>query len=71
YKRFTRQVAELLTQLNPDYAYPRALISTAIESAHDQKYFSEHLPSLTEVSEGKKEEVKTFLTEMIFKTIQS
>ncbi|MFK7923486.1 MAG: TetR/AcrR family transcriptional regulator [Bacteroidia bacterium] len=69
YKRFTRQVAELLSKLNPEYAYPRALISTAIESAHDQKYFSEHLPRLTEVSKGKKGEVCNFLTEMIFKTI--
>ncbi|MEL6594026.1 MAG: TetR/AcrR family transcriptional regulator [Bacteroidota bacterium] len=71
YKRFTRQVAELVSKLNEKYPYPRALISTAIESAHDQKYFSEHLPSLTEVSDGKKDEICTFLTDMIFKTLQS
>jgi AcrR family transcriptional regulator len=69
YKRFTRQVAAVVSQLAPSYPYPRALVSTAIESAHDQKYFSEHLPSLTEVSDGKKEEVKTFLTDMIFRVI--
>ena len=28
YKRFTRQVAELVSELNPNYPYPRALIST-------------------------------------------
>lgn len=69
YKRFTRQVAALVSALAPTYPYPRALVSTAVESAHDQKYFSEHLPSLTEVSDGKKEQVCAFLTDMIFRVV--
>ena len=69
YKYFCRQLAGWAKEINPSYPYPTALLSTCIESAHDQKYFSEHLPSLTEVSGGKKEEVKAFLEDLIFQII--
>ena len=69
YKGFCRQVAEILKVLAPDYTYPAALISTAVEAAHHQKYFSEHLPSLTEVSGGDKAQLADFLTDMIFRVI--
>ncbi|MEM6807245.1 MAG: TetR/AcrR family transcriptional regulator [Bacteroidota bacterium] len=67
YKGFCREVASYVYELNPDYNYPTALISSAVESAHHQRYFSEHLPSLTEVSKGDKEELAQFLEEMIFR----
>jgi len=70
YKRFCKQVASIIQEINPDYRYATALVSTAVESAHNQKYFSEHLPSLTEVSKGRMEEVADFLTEMIFNVIR-
>ena len=70
YKFFCKQLAIWVREINPTYPYPTALLSTCIESAHDQKYFSEHLPSLTEVSGGKKEEVKAFLEDLIFRIIE-
>ena len=71
YKRFCREVAEFVRQINDTYTYPTALISTAVEAAHHQKYFSEHLPSLTEVSNGDKKEVAGFLEDMIFRVLQN
>jgi hypothetical protein len=62
-------VADVVLEINPEYPYSNSLISTVIEAAHHQKYFSEHLPSLTEVSKGNREEVAAFLTDMVFKTI--
>ncbi|MEL6256777.1 MAG: TetR/AcrR family transcriptional regulator [Bacteroidota bacterium] len=70
YKRFCRVVASFVKEINSDYAYPTALISTAVEAAHHQKYFSEHLPSLTEVSKREKSKVASFLEDMIFRVIQ-
>ena len=70
YKHFCKCLANWIREINPNYPYPTALLSTCIESAHDQKYFSEHLPSLTEVSGGKKEEVRSFLQDLIFKIIE-
>ena len=69
YKRFCMQIASLVQEIKPSYPHPTSLISTAVESAHHQKYFSEHLPSLTEVSKGNKEEITEFLEDMILKTI--
>ncbi len=70
YKRFCRQVAKIIHEINPNYIYATALISTAVESSHNQKYFSEHLPSLTEVSKGSMEEVTDFLIDMVFSSIK-
>lgn len=69
YKRFCAQVADIIEEIAPTYAYPRALISTAVEAAHHQKYFSEHLPSLTEVSGGDREQVAAFLTDLVLHAI--
>ena len=71
YKRFCREVSEFVGEINNNYPYPTALISTAVEAAHHQKYFSEHLPSLTEVSKGNKEELTTFLENMIFRVLDT
>ncbi len=70
YKRLCRSVADIITEINPDYRYPVALVSTVVESSHMQKYFAEHLPALTEVSKHKPNGSTTdFLTELVFRAI--
>jgi AcrR family transcriptional regulator len=70
YKRFCKEVAEIVRKVNPAYPYPTALVSSMVEAAHYQKFFSDHLPSLTEVSNGEMEEVAAFLEGMVFRVIQ-
>ena len=70
YKRLCRRVADLITEVSPRYAFPVALVSTVVESSHMQKYFAEHLPSLTEVTRAEVDSSTTaFLTEMVFRAI--
>lgn len=69
YKRLCNRVAAIVTEINPQYRFPRALISTIIESSHDQKYFADHLPSLTDVK-NKGGETTDFLTELVFRVLQ-
>lgn len=70
YKRLCRTVADMITEVNPAYRYPVALVSTVVESSHMQKYFAEHLPSLTEVKHAQADASTTqFLTEMVFNAI--
>jgi AcrR family transcriptional regulator len=70
YKRLCRTVADLIVEVNPAYRWPVALVSTVMESSHMQKYFAEHLPSLTEVTRGDADEsTTTFLTDMVFRAI--
>lgn len=71
YKRFCGEVAKIVREVNPDYPFATALISTAVESAHHQKYFSEHLPSLTEVSNGDANQITTYLTDLIIRVISA
>ena len=56
YKTYTRvvdRVTEFVLGVNPNFKYPHMLISTIIEGAHHQRYFSKHLPALTDCEEGK------------------
>jgi AcrR family transcriptional regulator len=56
YKTYTRvvdRVTEFVLGVNPNFKYPHMLISTIIEGAHHQRYFSMHLPKLTDCEEGK------------------
>lgn len=69
YKRLCNRVADIVKEINPVYRFPRALISTVVESSHDQKFFAEHLPSLTDVSNSKLNDTTEFLTELVFKAI--
>jgi AcrR family transcriptional regulator len=72
YKRLCRKVADLILEVNPAYPYPVALVSTVIESSHLQKFYAEHLPSLTEVTRGDADEATTtFLTDLVFRTINA
>lgn len=70
YKRLCRTVADMIAEINPSYRYPVALVSTVVETSHMQKYFAEHLPSLTEVKHAVADGSTTaFLTELVFKAI--
>lgn len=68
YKRVVQRVSDFVLEINPTYLFPHMLISTAIEGAHQQRYFSEHLPSLTDVEKGK-DNIVSFYTDLVFKTI--
>jgi len=52
YKQVVQRVSDFILEFNPKYKYPHMLVSTIIEGAHHQRFFAEHLPSLTDVEEG-------------------
>lgn len=69
YKRVVQRVSDMILRINADFQYPHTLVSTIIESAHHQKFFSDHIPSLTDVG-GNDKKIAAFFTEMTFKTIE-
>lgn len=69
YKRLMKRIAEIVLEINPDFNYAHTLISTIVEGIHHQKYFAEHLPSLTDIKSDSKE-LALFYTEMALATIQ-
>ncbi|MEX0810970.1 MAG: TetR/AcrR family transcriptional regulator [Chitinophagales bacterium] len=71
YQRLCQQISDIIKEINPEYRFPTALVSTTIESSHSQKYFAEHLPYLTEVTKDQIKDTTEFLTELILKTIKN
>lgn len=73
YKDLCHKIALIIEEINPDYKYPHALISTILEASNQQIYFALHLPSLTEIStkrEDLEKQVNAFISETVFKLIE-
>ncbi|MCB0402883.1 MAG: TetR/AcrR family transcriptional regulator [Flavobacteriales bacterium] len=69
YKQLVQRVSDIILEINPAYPYPHMLVSTVIEGSHHQRFFSEHLPKLTDVVEGE-DAVVNFYTELVIHTIK-
>lgn len=69
YKKLVARVSNIVLEINPAYKYPHMLVSTIIEGAHNQRFFAEHLPGLTDVVKGE-DAITEFYKEMIFRTIK-
>lgn len=70
YKDLIAKIAMIITQYNGKYAYPKSLSSTIIEASHNQQYFCQHLPRLTDVTEKNKNEFTSlFLTNLVFSVL--
>lgn len=69
YKRIVQRVCDIILEINPNYPYPHMLISTIIEGAHHQRFFSEHLPALTDVDQGN-DAIDRFYKELLLKAIK-
>ncbi|MDR9458008.1 MAG: TetR/AcrR family transcriptional regulator [Salegentibacter sp.] len=69
YKKLVGRVSDIILEINPQYKYPHMLVSTIIEGAHNQHFFADHLPGLTNKFKGK-DTITEFYKEMVFRTIQ-
>ncbi|RDC64600.1 TetR/AcrR family transcriptional regulator [Adhaeribacter pallidiroseus] len=71
YKGLCKKIAAIIQELAPGYPYPHALTSTMMEATHQQTYFAEHLPSLTDIrpNADDKTSVADFLEQLVFAAI--
>tara|TARA_R110002072_G_scaffold38347_5_gene111204 strand:- start:1399 stop:2085 length:687 start_codon:yes stop_codon:yes gene_type:complete len=69
YKQLVGRVSDLVLELRPDYKYPHMLISAVIEDAHQQRFFAEHLPRLTDKVQGE-DSIVEFHKDLVFKTLE-
>jgi hypothetical protein len=49
-------VSKVVTEINPDFAYPYAFATNLFEMSNNHIYFAKHLPKLTDI-EIKNDEV--------------
>jgi AcrR family transcriptional regulator len=69
-KSFCHYLAEIILEINPEYPYPHALISTMLDAAHQQIFFAQHLPSLTDVKGDQYVDTVNFLKRIVFSAIK-
>ncbi|RZK39458.1 MAG: TetR/AcrR family transcriptional regulator [Pedobacter sp.] len=71
-KSLCQFIGEIILEINPNFAYPRSLASTLMETAHDQQFFSEHLPKLTDNNSRSKHKtyVLSYLNVLAFSVIK-
>jgi AcrR family transcriptional regulator len=69
YKSVVQRVGAIILEINPPFEFPHMLVSTVIEGAHQQKYFSEHLPSLTDCIKDK-HAISNFYKNLVFNSIK-
>jgi AcrR family transcriptional regulator len=69
YKKVVGRVSDIVLELAPLCKQPHMLISTVIEGAHQQKYFAEHLPSLTDIT-NEKDSITAFYTDLVFRFLK-
>ncbi|UYZ64564.1 TetR/AcrR family transcriptional regulator [Hymenobacter weizhouensis] len=71
YKRLANDIVSVVTEINPNYPFPHALVSTLLESARKQLFFAQHLPSLTDAQAEPALEasIYTFLENLAFSAL--
>jgi AcrR family transcriptional regulator len=72
YEDLCKKVAAIIAEANPNYPYPNSLASTIIETAHEQIFFSKHLPSITDIKVEQNEVtgIALFLEHLVFAAIK-
>jgi AcrR family transcriptional regulator len=75
FKSLCHKIALIVQNLDPDYAHPHTLVSSMMEAAHQQYYFANHLPSLTEVKKDNpiavNIQVKDFILQVMEKQLDT
>ena len=68
YKKLVHRVCDIIHEIDPTYKYPHMLISSVIEGSHQQRFFAEHLPRLTDIRKGE-DAIVHFYTDMVFMSL--
>ncbi len=73
FKSLCEKIASFVSEINPKFSYPHSLISTALQAAHQQLFYAEHLPSLTDMKRDDPhlhKQDEEFLQIMVFNAIK-
>jgi AcrR family transcriptional regulator len=70
YHKLGERIAKIILEINPSFEYPKALVSTVMESSLMQSYYAKHLPGLTEHQQGDEKRID-FFHNLVFKTIEN
>lgn len=68
YKALNKKIADIISEVNPEFPYPRALASTLLEMTNNHIYFALHLPRMTDITieKGDLSQVQHLLSDFAF-----
>ncbi len=72
YKSLCKRIASVILEINPSYPYPHSLVSTVLEASHQQVFFTEHLPSLSDLPTDSNQRcniLRDFLENLVFQAL--
>ncbi|MFC4872947.1 TetR/AcrR family transcriptional regulator [Negadavirga shengliensis] len=67
--KLSERITQIVRELNPNYKYPKTLVSTLLESTLLHAFFMKHMPMMTE-SGLKGTDKLSFYYDLVFKTIK-
>jgi len=71
YKSICRKIAGMISELDPTFAHPSSLASTIMSASIQQLFYSEHLPSLTNIHGMDHEALYKFLEDLTFGSLKT
>lgn len=69
YKRLVNRLSELVLDINPQYPYAHSLVTTVLEGTLLQKYFTDHIPAVSDFTD-RPEAMTDFFKQMVFSTLK-
>jgi hypothetical protein len=71
YKELCGLISDIIIDINPKYKFPHSLATTMIETAHNQEYFINHLPRLTDVNDQREKDFTiNFLKDLVTRILK-
>ena len=70
YNRIIERISGMILDVSPGFEYSHTLVSTVMEGAHFQNFFSNHIPILTDVGKDDKKLVN-FFTNLVFSMLNN
>jgi hypothetical protein len=67
YKQVVNRIIEFITEVNPNYKFPKSLASSVVEGALHQQYIKKHFKTITNFNET--DNVTQFYIELVKKTL--
>jgi AcrR family transcriptional regulator len=70
YKGLVARLSNIMLEINSNFSYPHMLASAIIEGIHQQRFFAQHLPGLTDVVKGE-DAIHEFYKHLAFSVINT
>ncbi|WP_245907004.1 TetR/AcrR family transcriptional regulator [Reichenbachiella versicolor] len=74
FKSLCEKVASIVTEIDASFKYPHSLISTVMQAAHQQVFYAEHIPTLTDLNQEEMniyQKNEDFLQNVVFNCIKT